>query len=50
MQLVFCHHVSQLIQLTRGNILHPERFDQMISIEQGKDSLPKIVLFYQKNP
>ena len=31
----FCYQISQLIQLTRGNIPNPERFDQMIDIEQN---------------
>ena len=39
----FCHHISQLTQLMSGNIPHPERFDQMIHIEQGEESLPQIV-------
>jgi hypothetical protein len=30
----FCHHISQLTQLISWNIPHPERFDQMIYIEQ----------------
>ncbi len=40
----FCHHISQLTQLMSGNIPHPERFDQMIHIEQGEESLPPIIL------
>jgi len=39
----FCHHISQLTQLMSGNIPHPERFDQMIHIEQGEESLPHII-------
>ena len=39
----FCHHISQLTQLITGNIPHPERFDQMIYIEQGEESLPHII-------
>ncbi len=39
----FCHHISQLTQLISGNISHPERFDQMIYIEQGEESLPHII-------
>ena len=43
----FCHHISQLTQLISKNIQvsHPEHFDHMIYIEQGKESLhiiPKI--------
>ncbi len=34
----FCHHISQLTQLISGNIPHPERFNQMIYIEQGEES------------
>ena len=34
---IFCHHISQLTQLMSGNILHPERFNQMIHIEQGEE-------------
>ncbi len=36
----FCHHIFQLTQLISGNIPHPERFDHMIYIEQGEESLP----------
>ncbi len=39
----FCHHISQLTQLISGNIPHPERFYQMIYIEQGEESLPHIM-------
>ena len=39
----FCHHISQLTQLIRGNIPHPVRFDQMIYIEQGEESLQQII-------
>ncbi len=38
-----CHHSSQLTQLIGGNIPHPERFDQMIYIEQGEESLQHII-------
>jgi hypothetical protein len=38
----FSHHISQLTQLIRGNIPHPERFDLMIYIEQGEELLPQI--------
>ncbi len=40
----FCHHISQLTQLMSGNIPHPERFDQMIHIEQGEESLQHIFM------
>jgi hypothetical protein len=40
----FCNHISQLTQLMSGNIPHPERFDQMIHIEQGQESLQHIIL------
>jgi hypothetical protein len=40
---VFCHHISQLTQLISGNIPHPERFNQMIYIEQGEESLQQII-------
>ena len=36
-------HISQLTQQISGNILHPERFDQMIYIEQGEESLLQII-------
>ncbi len=39
----FCHHISQLTQLMSGNIPHPERFHQMIHIEQGEESLQHII-------
>ncbi len=39
----FCHHISQLTQLISRNILHSERFDHMIYIEQGEESLPHII-------
>ncbi len=39
----FCHHISQLTQLISRNIPHPERFDQMIYIAQGEESLPLII-------
>ncbi len=39
----FCHHISQLTQLISGNFPHPERFDQMIYIEQGEESLQHII-------
>jgi hypothetical protein len=39
----FCHRISQLTQLTSGNIPHPVRFDQMIHIEQREESLQHIV-------
>ncbi len=39
----FCHHISQLTQLISGNVPHPERFNQMIYIEQGEESLPHII-------
>jgi hypothetical protein len=39
----FCHHISQLTQLMSGNIPHPDRFDQMVHIEQGEESLPHII-------
>ena len=39
----FCHHISQLTQLMSGNIPHPERFDQMIHIGQGEESLLQII-------
>ena len=39
----FCHHISQLTQLISGNIPHPERFDQMIHIEQAEESLPHTI-------
>ena len=39
----FCHHISHLTQLMSGNIPRPERFDQMIHIEQGEKSLPHII-------
>ena len=38
----FCHHISQLTQLMSGNIPHPERFNQMIHIEQ-EEALPHII-------
>ena len=40
----FCHHISQLTQLINGNIPHPERFNQMIHIEQGEESMLHIIL------
>ncbi len=40
---IFCHRISQLTQLTSGNISHPERFDQMLYIENGEESLQQIV-------
>ncbi len=40
---IFCHHISQLTKLMSGNIPHPERFDQMIHIAQGEESLPHII-------
>jgi hypothetical protein len=39
----FCHPISPLTQLISGNIPHPERFDQMIYIEQGEESLLHII-------
>ena len=40
---IFCPHISQLTQLINVNIPHPERFDQMIYIEQGEQSLLHII-------
>jgi hypothetical protein len=37
------YRISQLTPLTSENIFHPERFDQMIHIEQQEESLPHIV-------
>ncbi len=34
----FCHYISQLT-----NVPHPERFNQMIYIEQGEESLQHII-------
>ncbi len=39
----FCHDISQLTQLISRNIPHPERFNQMIYIEQGEESLQHII-------
>ncbi len=39
----FFYHISQPTQLISVNIPHPERFDQMIYIEQGEESLPHII-------
>jgi hypothetical protein len=39
----FCHCISQLTKLISGNIPHPERFDQMIYIVLGEESLPQII-------
>ncbi len=44
---IFCNHISQLKQLISRDIPHPERFDQMICIEQGEESLPQIILILQ---
>jgi hypothetical protein len=47
---IFCHHISQLTQLTSGNIPHPEHFDQMIyTIGQGEGSLQQIVSTLREN-
>ncbi len=35
----FCHHIFHLVQLISWNISHPERFYQMIYIEQVEESL-----------
>ncbi len=45
----FCPHISQLAQLTSGNILYPERFDQVIHIEQGKESLKQFFLILRED-
>ncbi len=39
----FCHHISQLIQLIRGNIPHRKHFDQMMYSGQGEESLQQII-------
>ncbi len=39
----FCYHISQLTQLISRNIPRPERFDQMMYIEQEEESLPQII-------
>ena len=44
----FCHHISQLTKQMSGNIPHPERFDQMIRIEQGEESMPHIISNFQE--
>ncbi len=46
----FCHHISQLTQLLSGNIPHPERLDQMVHIEQGEESLPRIISIFREEP
>ncbi len=48
MQIIFCHHISQLTQLMSGIIPHPEHFNQMKHIEQGEESLPHIILDLQE--
>ncbi len=45
---IFCHHSSQLTKLISGNIPHPERFDLMIYIEQGEESLQQVILILQE--
>ena len=42
MQIIF-YHISQLTQLMSWNIPNPERFNQMIHIEQGEESLQHII-------
>ncbi len=47
MQIIFCRHISQLTQLISLYIPHPERFYQMIYIEQGEESLQHIISNFQ---
>ncbi len=44
----FCHHIPQLTQLMSRNIPHPERFNQMIHIEPGEESMQHIISKFQE--